>query len=85
MTDDQTTEELQAELARSIDREALDADDREALAAIARVQKHLRDAWIVDECRERPSIGCASCEMIDLERRLEMLATEIKENAGITE
>lgn len=85
MTDDQTTEELQAELARSIDREALDADDREALAAIARVQKHLRDAWIVDECRESPSIGCASCEMIDLEKRLEMLATDIKENAGVTE
>ncbi len=64
---------------------ALDGDDREALAAIARVQRHLRDAWIVDECRENPSIGCASCDMIDLEKRLEMLATEIKENAGITE
>lgn len=57
-----------------------EASDKAALRAIEHVQQYLRDAYIVDGCRTLPSFGCASCEAIALERQLELVAADIREN-----
>ena len=46
-------------------------------AAIRRVRKHLADEWIDPSCRETAGvIGCASCQMVELDRALEQLESE---------
>lgn len=61
------------------------SDKREVndLKAIRRVVKHLNREWIVEGCGDYPAkMGCASCEAIDLKKRLQSLACEVLENAG---
>jgi hypothetical protein len=67
--------ETPTELPRDVAESFPDAD--EVLTAIRRVQKHLRDGYIVDSCRGHPVVGCASCEAVDLERLLEKFAGEL--------
>ena len=52
-------------------------DRDETLAAIARVRRHLAEQWISDSCRDHQVMFCASCQMVDLDRRLEMLESEV--------
>lgn len=61
----------------------LDAEDSVALAAIDVLVGYLGKAWITPGCRSHPQIGCASCEMVELEQKLLMLAAEIRESADI--
>lgn len=58
-------------------------EDEPVIDAIRVVQQHLREAWIVEGCRTHQVWGCASCQAAQLDRDLEILATEILPNAGI--
>lgn len=59
-----------------------DDTTEDVLAAIALVQRYLRDDYIVDECRNEPTEGCASCAAIELEGRLDALAELLVEASG---
>ncbi len=50
-----------------------DSSIKDVIAAIGIIQQYLRDDFIVEECRNEPTEGCASCEAVELERRLEWL------------
>lgn len=54
-----------------------DREPKDILAAIVLVQDYLRSEYIVDECRADPTAGCASCDAVELERRLDALAEMI--------
>ncbi len=41
--------------------------------AVRVVQAYMRREFIVSDCRKAPCFGCASCEAIALERRLDAL------------
>ena len=61
----------------------LDDQSIEALKAISIICKYLADQWIAEGCRTNPQWGCSSCEAVELDRRLQMLAAEIRDGAGI--
>ena len=63
--------------------DAVDPGDIELLQAIRVVQRHLRQEWISEGCRVRPAWGCASCQAVELDRQLDMLAAETRENHDI--
>ncbi len=50
-----------------------DSSIKDVIAAIGIIQQYLRDDFIVEECRNEPTEGCASCEAVELELRLEWL------------
>ena len=45
--------------------------------AVAVIKTYLRKEFIVEECRKAPCFGCASCEAVSLERRLDGLLAVI--------
>ncbi len=45
--------------------------------AVDVVKAYLRQEFIVEECRKAPCFGCASCEAVSLERRLDALLAVI--------
>jgi len=63
--------------------ETMDEVDVKALQAIRTLTEYLNTQWISEGCRTHPQWGCASCEAVELERQLGMLAHEIRENAGV--
>lgn len=50
--------------------------DKTVWDAIAIVRDAIQHDFIVESCAGFPTIGCASCEMIALDRQLEALANE---------
>lgn len=53
------------------------AEEAELRKAVDVVKAYLRREFIVDECRGAPCFGCASCEAVSLERRLDALLAVI--------
>lgn len=63
--------------------EELDQQSVEALKAISVLSKYLAEQWIAEGCRTNAQWGCASCEAVELDRKLQMLAADIRFSAGI--
>jgi len=66
------------------ERDRLSEMDKEALVcltAIDTVTAYLEKAFIVDGCRVHPTVGCASCQAIDLQRQLLTFGLAIREDA----
>lgn len=53
----------------------------ELLDAMRLIQDHLRDEYIVEECRDHPSTeGCFSCEAIKVWDGIEKFASEVEDD-----
>lgn len=50
------------------------------LACIDKVRHYLAVNYIVDGCRQHRALGCASCQAVEIDRALELLASEVTDN-----
>jgi hypothetical protein len=48
-------------------------EDADLHKAVETIKAFMRREFIVEECRKAPCFGCASCEAVALERRLDAL------------
>jgi hypothetical protein len=60
--------------------EAVFNDHDDILLSIRRVQRHLREDYIQEECRSDPQFGCISCHAVKLYDELEGLAAEVEDD-----
>ena len=56
------------------------ANNNQVKTAIATVQDYLRREFIADGCRSEPTLGCISCQMLELEAKLDQLSALIDDD-----
>lgn len=52
----------------------------EILSCIDKIRYFLTEQYIVEGCRQHRALGCVSCQAIEIDRALELLASEITDN-----
>ena len=53
------------------------AEIERVTAAVNLITDFIRREFIVDECRDAPCFGCASCEAVNLERQLSAMVNSL--------